>query len=255
MTGQIRINQRLAKSTPPSELHSHQENVVAYIDTKDWAEDKVPNSIEDIAVPVIAQTFDDPVSTTRVAPTSELSEPRQGRKCCGCCCDYRRAVIIVNIVIMILEAIVLILAATGLLGYYLSSYGGDEGSNLLDKYEMTEMICSAVSIVMSAVAIAGAYLYNSIMVGLNIFWLVAGYGLGIFLGVNYCYDYCDAWEDYYDDDYYVYCSCSLNGPAVIATAVAMGIWIYPHVGFIEQVCKGIMSKDTYAREEFSCCCV
>jgi hypothetical protein len=219
--------------------------------------DKVSHGAEAIFVPVIAQqTVDNPAPTpTAVAYTSVQDyEPRQGQKCCGCCCDYRRAVIIVNIVIMILEAIVLILVATGMLGYYI--YGGDEGSDLLGKYETIEMVFSAISIVMSAVAIGGAYLYSSIMVGLNVVWLVVGYGLGIWLGLNYCNDYCDAWEDYYDDYYgYAYCTCSVNGVAAIMAAVAMVIWIYPHVGFIVQVRKGIMSRDTYAREEFSCCCV
>lgn len=58
-----------------------------------------------------------------------------------------------------------------------------------------------------------------------------------------------------NDYYYYYCTCSLNMPAVIASGVTMILWVYPHVGFIVQVGKGIMTKDNYAREEYSCCCV
>jgi len=33
------------------------------------------------------------------------------------------------------------------------------------------------------------------------------------------------------------------------------LWVYPSVGFVMEVHKGIMSRETYPREEFSCCCI
>lgn len=229
------------------------------INNKPSNDEKASQNVETIEVPVIAQTASVPVTTsttilTGMTNSTSEPEPRQGQKCCGCCCDYRRAVIIVNLVIIILEAIVFILAATGSLGYVVDT--GAEGTDLLDKYSTTEMIFSAVSIVLCGVAIGGAYSYNIIMVGLNVLWLVVGYVLGIFLVINFCNDYCDEWEAYYDNsDNYASCYCYVNGAAMVLAAVVMVLWIYPHVGFIVQVRKGVMSKDTYAREQFSCCCV
>ena len=41
---------------------------------------------------------------------------------------------------------------------------------------------------------------------------------------------------------------------VISAGITAG-FLYPHIGFIMEVKKGIMTRDTYPREEFSCCCV
>lgn len=176
-------------------------------------------------------------------------EEKQGQKCCHCCCDYRRAVIIVNVIIAILEALVLLLVATGFLGEYL--YGSE--ANLLGNYETMEIVFSCVSILLSGLAIAGAFLYNVYMVATNVVWLVVGFALGIYFVLQYCndmLDYCDAHpETYYS------CTCYLNFPNVVIAGIAMCLWIYPHVGFIQEVRKGIMSKETYQREQYSCCCV
>ena len=42
---------------------------------------------------------------------------------------------------------------------------------------------------------------------------------------------------------------------IIMTAGFTAAFLYPHIGFILEVKKGIMTRDTYPREEFSCCCV
>lgn len=194
-----------------------------------------------------------PPSSNRATSTVQSEEHlgRQGAKCCGCCCDFRRAVIIINIVIMILEGLVLILVATGSfsLSYF---YGTDhDGSPTTeDQYATTEMIFSGVSIVLSSAAIFGAVTFNVILVGLNVVWLVIAFVLGIFFGLKFCYDYCDDYSDSYS-----YCYCYINFPGVISALAAMCLFAYPHIGFISQVRKGIMSRETYPREEFSCCCV
>ena len=42
-------------------------------------------------------------------------------------------------------------------------------------------------------------------------------------------------------------------PGIIISAVITGLWMYPLVGFIMEVRKGIMSRETYPREEYCCC--
>lgn len=190
------------------------------------------------------QTTLNSTTATRHQSVQVLGE-RQGSTCCGCCCDYRRAVIIVNIVIGILEAILLILVAVGNTNV---SVAGD-GREIPSQYQKIEMIFSGISILLSALAIAGAYTYNIILVALHALWLVTAFVLGIFFSLEYCNDYCDT----YNDDFYG-CTCGVNVLTLLASGVVMCLFVYPHVGFIIQVRKGIMSRETYPREEFSCCC-
>jgi large-conductance mechanosensitive channel len=46
--------------------------------------------------------------------------------------------------------------------------------------------------------------------------------------------------------------------SVIVSYVLVGVitafWIYPSVMLITEIRNGIMSRETYPREEFSCCC-
>jgi hypothetical protein len=247
--------QRLANSAPPLSDEPYENPPQVTPDKKEiqvsYAESKEPKNEEaTVAVPIAAATAaedDTPPSQS----DEDLVGPRQGQKCCYCCCDYRRAVIIINIVIGVLEAIVLIALATG--AFSISYYSGGGSTSLNDKYDTIEMIFSGISIVLSSLAIVGAYYYKIILVGLNVLWLVVAYVLGIVLAVQYCGEFCD----YYDSDYYYYsyCYCSLHGGTVIGMGAVMCLYAYPHIGFIVQVHKGIMSRETYPREEYSCCCV
>ena len=42
---------------------------------------------------------------------------------------------------------------------------------------------------------------------------------------------------------------------IMISTVCTALFLYPHIGFIMEVKKGIMTRETYPREEFSCCCV
>ena len=41
---------------------------------------------------------------------------------------------------------------------------------------------------------------------------------------------------------------------IICNVFLCGLYIYPVVGLIVEIKKGIMSKETYQREAYSCCC-
>ena len=41
---------------------------------------------------------------------------------------------------------------------------------------------------------------------------------------------------------------------IITNIIIYGLYIYPLVGLILEIKKGIMSKETYPREAYSCCC-
>lgn len=119
-------------------------------------------------VTALKQTTLNSTTSTRHQLVQVLGE-RQGSTCCGCCCDYRRAVIIVNIVIGILEAIFLILVAVRNTNMSVAR----DGHEIASQYQKIEMIFSGISILLSALAIAGAYAYNIILVALHALWLVA----------------------------------------------------------------------------------
>lgn len=272
---EIKDPQFLAYSAPPmSELDEKQP--ATSNDTQKQAsyakENEPKNEEATIDVPITAATIPDmPLShyeteefAQQMGMTNEDSsspspaviynhsnETRQGQACCGGCCDFRRAVIITNIIIIILEVVVLILVATGTFSLSLYQEDVEEvDSSISVRYEKIEIIFSGVSVALSGFAIVGACLYSSFAVGLNALWLLIAYVLGFVFGTQYCNDYCDA----YEDPYYS-CTCSLNGFTVFVSAVVMVLFVYPHIGFIVQVEKGIMSRETYQREEYSCCCV
>mmetsp|Transcript_18958 Transcript_18958/g.46954 ORF Transcript_18958/g.46954 Transcript_18958/m.46954 type:complete len:84 (+) Transcript_18958:1601-1852(+) len=41
----------------------------------------------------------------------------------------------------------------------------------------------------------------------------------------------------------------------VITAILTLLWVYPSVFLSVEIKKGIMTKETYPREEMSCCCV
>ena len=41
----------------------------------------------------------------------------------------------------------------------------------------------------------------------------------------------------------------------VITALFTMLWVYPSVFLSVEIKKGIMTKETYPREEMSCCCV
>jgi len=238
-------NRKPAPSVPASDrMHKYPRRIV--IDNNK-ASSKLFRSEEAVTSSPFTVTDKESASATDLttSTTSELdsSEEEQGPKCC--CCDYRQAVIIVNIFIVLVEALILVLVAMGLLGAYL--YDGEE--DLLIRYKTTEIEFSIVSILLSSVAIAGAYLYNIYVVGINMVWLLLSYILRLALGAEYCNDYCGA---YYGD---YFCFCGLDFPAVLASSVMTCLLIYPHVGFLVQIRKDVQSKETCPREQYSCCCV
>ena len=108
---------------------------------------------------------------------------------------------------------------------------------------------SLVSIVVGLGAVWGAINYNMFAVGLNAFWILIGYVVGIVIGTKKCAEWDDKGYEYTCENYTVQ-----TGGIIVGLAVAC-LWIYPHVGFIFEVKNGILSAETYEREKFSCCCI
>ena len=197
----------------------------------------------------------DPKKEEEQAPEAavQLAEasvgPKQGSKCCGCLCDYRRALILVALIFIILHIIVVILVPAG--AAYSDKIGtvdsADEDAweeHVEDEYETTQIILSALWVVFGIGAIVGAVKYNVWLVGLYVVFLVVCAITDITSMVLTCNDFKDQGHP-----------CDVSGEFIFVELLFVSLNIYPSIGYIVEVHKGILSKATYPREEYSCCCV
>mmetsp|Transcript_133467 Transcript_133467/g.198389 ORF Transcript_133467/g.198389 Transcript_133467/m.198389 type:complete len:212 (-) Transcript_133467:161-796(-) len=177
-------------------------------------------------------------------------QPKQGAKCCGCWCDYRRAVIVIAIVFIILSVIALVgaLSSFAIPGSAIN-INDDEVLEVWEDNLKTQAILNGISLFFSACALAGARQYNIYLVGSNIIWLIVQWIVGIFLSIANLDDV----NTVKDDDLFVEYQPNVAG--YVINALITLLFIYPHAGFIHEVKRGIMSAETYPREEYSCCCV
>jgi hypothetical protein len=131
--------------------------------------------------------------------------------------------------------ILTLLAAVGLS----SVLDYDQLVNDLEKSSTITSVIYGVGIVVSLIVIYGAIGFKASMVGLGIIWTVAQTVASIILQQQ------------------SYRESGLKYPIVDAfiRVVISGLLIYPPALFISEVRRGIMSRETYHREEYSCCCV
>jgi len=197
-----------------------------------------------IAVPMQSNASAAMGGTTSGVPIYE--QEKQGAKCCGCCCDYRRAVIIISI-IFIVSGIISILGAstnsqmmqTG------NDFDDDQVEDKLDKISRLSAIFYGIGLAASIASLIGAVHYKIALVAVNVIWMMIQYVAVIIISETTL----SSIEDTSDLD--------VSSPiaSYIINLIVTGLFIYPHVGFIHEVKNGIMSRETYPREEYSCCCV
>jgi uncharacterized membrane protein YeaQ/YmgE (transglycosylase-associated protein family) len=188
------------------------------------------------------------VVTTVPADTPMHSQMKQGSKCCGCCCDFRRAVIMVNISLFVY-------GFTAVIGYGQGAQSigqgidfDDDGVNdIVEDAHRQGAILNAIGVFACIVALVGAHRYNIYMVGFNILYFIVSFIASIIL-TNKAFNALE--EDYNGDE-----DIPLPIGQFVFQGAIMCVVIYPHVWFMSQVKAGIMSAETYPREEFSCCCV
>jgi hypothetical protein len=188
------------------------------------------------------------VTVATVADTPIDSQTRQGSTCCGCCCDYRRAVIIVNIFLIVVGSITMVQYSRGAQAMGQNYDLDDDG--LVDIVEDTyrqQAILLGVGVFASIVALIGAMRYNIYMVGFNVLYIIVNFIAGIIL-TNKAFNTLE--EDYLGDENIRF----PIGQFAIQGAI-LCLFIYPHIGFIFEVRAGILSAETYIREQFSCCCI
>jgi hypothetical protein len=174
-------------------------------------------------------------------------QEKQGAKCCGCCCDYRRAVIVLAIINICISAayIVMIVAAAATPGIWVNLDDDSVQQTFEDAYP-TQLALYAVTLFCAICALVGANKFNIPLVMINTLWYVGSFIGGTIVSINLANDVNDQTDDGAPELMVV--------PNIIVSAVITMLFMYPHIGFMYEVKVGIMSYETYPREEYSCCC-
>jgi hypothetical protein len=123
----------------------------------------------------------------------------------------------------------------------------DEITLIVDEYYTKRSILLGVALITAVIAQAGAVHFNIWMVGLHTVWMVADYISYIILAMKLNEDLQEPYEsvDKVPDS---------PVPLFLINGLIIALFMYPHLGFITEVRAGTMTRETYAREEYSCCC-
>lgn len=108
-------------------------------------------------------------------------------------------------------------------------------------------VVGGIGLIAFAVPIYGALQYNIPMIGYGIFWLIASFVAMIVLQVVYTPKINEAMKEGEDD-------WAVSILSIVLTGLVTLLYVYPHMGLMNEIKQGIMSPETYPREEFSCCC-
>ena len=162
--------------------------------------------------------------------------------------DYRRAVIVVAILFIVFTGLSLIFSITAASVPGVESVDDDQIQAILDNNTIQTIILSAIGLVMAVVALFGARLYNVPMLCLVVLWFAVNFGVGVWLNI----DLINSINEVYRQNGTQEIAISPFG--FVLSAVITCLWVYPHVGLIVEIRQGIMSVETYPREEYSCCC-
>lgn len=247
-----------AAAPPPAAVSSQSQSL--FPDAK--VEPELGVSDEQSVVAILEMTQMTPITDLKAEPTiAIINQPHEnpipleleeklGDKCCGCCCDYRRAVILVDAVIIGLN--VFSIMTPNFTQEYLRSYYDDDFVDdlvpILEDYEMKRNILAAVTVFTAFVSQTGAIIFSMYMVGLHAAWMVLEYILFMFYDIQLSKDLEEPLEAIDERD------VSYFWPGVIVQGFFLALLVYPHLGFISEVKAGIMTLETYPREDYSCCC-
>jgi hypothetical protein len=172
-------------------------------------------------------------------------QEKVGGKCFGWC-DYRRAAIFST-------AAEAAFSVFWMVAFYADSKmmineGGldEEIMVLINKSNKLHATINAITIFSSFCAFAGALKYNVSFVTANISWMMFAFIFGLIFRVR-----TTANLNLYNPDY----EYSTNWFAVVLTAAVDVLFVYAQAAFIQEVKLGVLSKETYPREAYSCCCL
>ena len=151
-----------------------------------------------------------------------------------------------SILFICATAITLIVNVTAASVPGVNNANDDQVQDIITANTTLNIIISAVSLAMAIVGLVGARIYNVWMLMAVVVWYLVNYALYIWTWIANINEINNLPQT----------TTPYRTPVglIILQAVVTGLWIYPHVGLIVEIQKGIMTRETYPREEYSCCC-
>ena len=203
----------------------------------------------------VAKASELPVGTVAAASVEpvlydeETSKEKQGGKCCGCCCDYRRAVIIINGLLIVASVVEML---TALLvkpenNIQFNSVDDDAVLEELETMSSPLAIIAGLGLLFHPIALFGAIKYNVRLVALGICWTIGAMAAEMSIQFNTW----SAADDLTKDGE----SLGSPLPGLIGSIIGTGLFVYAHFMLIREIKSGTISRATYEREKYSCCCV
>lgn len=181
-----------------------------------------------------------------------LSQEKLGSQCCGCLCDYRRAVIWANS-FFIAYATLLLLSRNSVVQLAQDAFKGtddefvDDVTELVDAYYRKRSISLAVALATCLLSQIGVILFWTSLVAIHSLVLVADFVVFCFLAL-----------DLYEDMTSTLAEVNMVAASPVLSFVLNGVltllFLYPQIGFLIECRLGIMTSETYAREDYCCCC-
>lgn len=197
----------------------------------------------------------EPPSSTGAAPY------RRGGKCCGCCCDYRRAVLIVDAILWVLALVTFIyeiVVEEHMIKLTAPEAEGDDDTAAQMQDAIADSALLKFSIAMSGLQ-AFFFLPLSICGALKFKWawpigFCTFYVLTQVFGLIISPIFCEKIQAEIDGADNEALSCKPQPVAYIFQTVVIALVLYPHIVFMRQCRRGILTPETYHTREKSCCC-
>eukprot|EP00980_Cylindrotheca_fusiformis_P009820 scaffold2164_cov106-Cylindrotheca_fusiformis.AAC.3 len=183
---------------------------------------------------------------------------KQGGKCCGSCCDYRRAVIIICTISLFLNLSNFIQPPD--LSSIDASISYEDVKGIVDNYSTYLFAVSVLSVANNIVGLIGAITFNFWMVALCAGCSILNLILSVVGNWLVLEDTVDLVKSHVDENVQVdwdTVDTFMNiyiGVVIAITVISSLVCTYPVFFLAGEIKKGIMTKETYPREEFSCCC-
>ena len=176
--------------------------------------------------------------------------------CCGVLCDYRRAVIWTDVGLVGLVCFFLVMQ-TGLDDQVELVYWDDAVSDRVNEiyaeYLSKLNIFGYILILTSFGSTISASLFSIWIPAFQIVWLLVVL-LASCVILNNMYAELGPVYDDITDPVYTDPPLSSAAPVLLGIGLSVAAFLYPHVAYVYEVHRGILSRDSYPREERCCCC-
>jgi hypothetical protein len=171
--------------------------------------------------------------------------------CCGFCCDYRRGVIWSDVALVGVVCFFLVVQS-GLDDQvemlYLDDTVSSGVSAIYGEYLGKIKVFGYITIMTSFASSVSASLFSIWIPAFQIIWLLTVLIASTIIFLNMF----SALEEIYVTTPEP--ELSSAAPILVGMTICVVAFLYPHVAYVYEVHRGILTRETYPREERCCCC-